>query len=148
MNQTAYHKALYFLNQRDYTIQEMQQKLQKSFPIAEVEEVIVRLKDEKLLDDQRFVENYVSYMSNYGSQGGYYHAHKLQIKGIDPDLFWQFWQEINEDQLIERTFAQNQWRFQPLNFQQKPRIMRFLNGKGFKYQQIQNLINQLGFADE
>ena len=57
--QEIYHHALKLLRRRDYTVQQLQEKLEARFGDVP-EEVVAQLLAKRFLDDRRYAENFVT----------------------------------------------------------------------------------------
>ena len=89
----AYRKALFILERRDHTENELQKKLHdKEFSQESITEALERLKEYGLVDDRRFTEQYLRY--HYTEQSKRVLSMKLLRKGIRTELFDSVYSEI------------------------------------------------------
>lgn len=135
--------AMNLLARREYTLFELRQKLlKKSSDLDAINQVIANLQTEGLQSDQRFTESFTRMRLRQG-KGKRLVAMELKQKGVDTHLIQEFlsdeeqWREALSA-LIERRFS-GQIARDP---QQKAKQFRYLQSRGFSYEQIQAIVHQ------
>jgi regulatory protein len=135
--------AMNLLARREYTRQELIQKLsRKSFDLDLINQVVSLLQTDDLQSDQRFAEAFTRMRLRQG-KGKRLVAMELKQRGVSPQLIQEFvsndeqWRE-SLSALIERRFS-GQLASDP---QQKAKQLRYLQSRGFTYEQIQAVVRQ------
>lgn len=110
------------------------------------EEIISRLKDLGLLDDERYLEIYLEEKFNYSSDGSIKIKNKLYQKGfkstdVDPHL--HKFKEIEFENL--KKLIEN--RRNSRKKEEKNKLIRFLLSKGYEYSMISEVIGDY-FSEE
>lgn len=110
------------------------------------EEIISRLKDLGLLDDERYLEIYLEEKFNYSSDGSIKIKNKLYQKGfkstdVDPHL--HKFKEIEFENL--KKLIEN--RRNSRKKEDKNKLIRFLLSKGYEYSMISEIIGDY-FSEE
>lgn len=110
------------------------------------EEIISRLKDLGLLDDERYLEIYLEEKFNYSSDGSIKIKNKLYQKGfkstdVDPHLYK--FKEIEFENL--KKLIEN--RRNSRKKEDKNKLIRFLLSKGYEYSMISEVIGDY-FSEE
>ncbi len=129
--------AMDLLARREHGFKELVRKLSVRFPQASVIEALTRLREERLQNDERFVESYV-YSRQQRGYGPVRIKSELFQKGIDSELIGQYlleqeehWNELASD-VKERKFGS-----QPSgDAKERARQSRFLAQRGFSMSQI------------
>lgn len=134
--------AMNLLARREYSASELQDKLRsKTSNNLVIDEVVRQLQVDGLQSDQRFAEAFVRMRLRQG-KGKRLVARELQQKGIPTTLIQEFlaednqWEEALRD-LIQRRFS-GQIATEP---KQKARQLRYLQARGFTYEQIRSAID-------
>jgi len=130
------------LTRREHSFVELKNKLAKrDFSSDEVNEVLIRLQDEKLLSDERFTENYIRYRQNRGF-GPIRISNELRERGVSDDLI-QMYLDMNDPNW--KTLAKDVWqkRFDtpPQDHNERAKHSRFLWQRGFTQEQISSLFD-------
>lgn len=82
IDEEAKAAALRLLSVRDRSIHELRIRLERSYPMEVVDEVIEYLEKMGYLDDLRFARNYVEYRNRFRPTGNYLLRLELSDKGI------------------------------------------------------------------
>lgn len=135
--------AMNLLARREYSAQELRQKLsKKSSDLDVITQVIERLIEDGLQSDERFAEAFTKMRLRQG-KGSTVVGFELKQKGISPQLIGVYvqssdtqWQE-SLSQLIHRRFA-GQIADEP---REKAKQLRFLQSRGFTLDQIRQVIS-------
>jgi regulatory protein len=128
--------ALPWLAKRDYSSAELQRKLAAlGYQEVAVADAIERLQAERVLDDARYCERYVSYQAHRG-QGPVRVRHDLAAEGlpgalIDPALEGQDWRQHCREARRKR-FGPDL----PADWKEKGRQSKFLQYRGFSSDHI------------
>ena len=135
-------KALDLLARRDYAPLELATKLQKySNDEAAIKAVIDELIRQRLLDEQRFIENFIQHKSSkYGSRKVKY---LLSQKVTDSSVIDEIYRHSNIDELalacqqLTKKFATP-----PLEAKSQAKYLRFLLNRGFSFSIAQQALQE------
>lgn len=141
-NRRAYSRALYLLGFRDYSEKEMQNKLKLDFTDDAIENTIEKLKEQKLLDDEKFASKYADVLIFEKKFSKKMAVYELTKKGIDKQISESIVDDIDVDEkdqimdLISRKYkdAYNDEKV-------KRRAIAFLKRHGYKIHDIFDVIN-------
>lgn len=134
--------ALNLLARREHSIQELKQKLlRKNFPAEEIQSVLQKLSQEKLLNEDRFIENYIHFRRMKGYGPTRIRAELLE-RGIQESIIESFLEKNAE---IWQEHAQHVWRKKfknklPQDFKSRAQQMKFLQYRGFTLEQIEKIL--------
>ena len=143
--------AYFYLRFRARTVYEMRIYLDKKAVShkatpEDIESVLQELQEMSLLDDRRFVQEYVASRSRNKPRSRYALTRELLRKGVDHSVISAFFTEagIDEEQLA-RTALQKVWgRYHRLEFLQKQkRATDYLRRRGFSFSVIQKVIKAM-----
>lgn len=144
------------VSKKRYTIEEMRKKLEsRAKKISELEEddclkedresnealaqmVIDRLKELNYLNDQSYLENYVSDRMRFRPRGEFLIKRELMMKGIDKQLLDSYFgkEKIDELEAATRLLESKKKRLMD-----KEKAYRFLASKGFKPDNIYKAVD-------
>lgn len=130
--------ALYLLARRDHSEFELKQKIEsKGYLPEDTENILTRLKETGLIDDERFAENYISYRSRRG-HGPNKLRMELKVKGVADSIIAQL-VEITDNAWFSE--ALNVWRKQfkgvlPTDAKERAKQTRYLYNRGYTQDQI------------
>jgi regulatory protein len=133
---------LQLLARRDYSTQELIHRLQaKAFDVSGIHHVLADLKQMGIINEQRFIENYIHWRRNkgYGPQ----RIHKeLQARGLPHQLIAEHLHITDNAWLMEaRKIWEKHFKGkQPSDFKSKAKQMRFLQYRGFTQEHIAAVI--------
>lgn len=134
------------LARREHSATELSRKLQrKAFNQEDINTVLTTLRQKGLLDDKRFIENYIHYRRTRGYGPLRIHAELLE-RGISQDLI-EHQLKITDNAWLEDVRKAWKKRFKsclPHDFKSRAQQMRFLHYRGFTSEQI----NQLFHSDD
>lgn len=129
--------AMDLLARREHGFKELVRKLSVRFPQESVIDALTRLREERLQNDERFVESYV-YSRQQRGYGPVRIKSELFQKGIDSELIGQYllehddhWDELAKE-VKERKFGAST----PRDNKERARQTRFLAQRGFSMSQI------------
>jgi regulatory protein len=108
-------------------------------------EVVRQLEAERLLSDDRFMESLIQARRNRG-YGPLRIQKELQEKGVAPEAIAGWLDATNRDWIddIRRVQRKKFGARLPKNYTERARQARFLQYRGFTYDQIQQLLDPRG----
>ena len=112
---------------------------------ALADEVVRQLEAERLLSDDRFMESLIRARRERG-YGPLRIQKELQEKGVAPEAIGQ-WLDVTGREWLEDIRRVQRKKFGarlPRNFAERARQARFLQYRGFTYDQIQQVLNPHG----
>jgi regulatory protein len=135
--------AYRLLGRREYSVQELDQRLRRKWPAAEsaaVDEVVEALVDENLLSDERFAESYVR-STVQRHQGPLKIRAALRARGVADGLIAD-----HLDRYTDRwTALAREWLGRqvslPVDFEDKKKFYRRLVNRGFTHDQAMDALN-------
>ena len=135
--QAARKAALQLLARRDYSSVELSNRLrERGFDAATVTTLVEALERERLIDDARYVENFVSYHAARG-QGPARIGRELRFLKVDAELIDRFLEEGQDWTSRAREVRQKKFGRQvPETYAGKAKQARFLQYRGFTGAQI------------
>jgi len=111
-----------------------------------VEEIISKLKEEKFLDDERYVKAYVSDKFRLNKWGKIKIRHYLKAKGLSNSTIEIGLNEINEEQykkVLISTLKDKAKKLKSDNkFERTAQIIRFAQSRGFEPEIIHRYLNE------
>ena len=136
------NSAMDLLTGREYSRAELADKLNKRFDHhSAIDEVLQRLADEGLQSDSRFAEAFVR-SRIYRGHGLARIRQDIRQKGIADELVAQALEDADADwYALARDVAQRKFgQRQPADQREKAKRMRFLQYRGFNYDQIKHAL--------
>ena len=129
--------ALDALARRDYSTEDLRLKLlEKGYDASIVLPLLDALRDEKLLDDLRYLENFVTYHAARG-QGPLRVASELRRHGLQGTQVEEYLDSYPEWLMqLKRARLKKFGAKTPKNYQERQRQARFLGYRGFTSAQI------------
>jgi regulatory protein len=133
--------ALDALARRDLAAEDLRRKLiEKGYDTAVVAPVLDALRAEKLVDDRRYVENFVAYHASRG-QGPIRIRLNLRQKGLEGALVEECLDAYADWMLRLKEVQRKKFgAIRPDNYADKQRQSRFLNYRGFTSAQIRSAL--------
>ena len=143
-------KAYFYLQFRLRTILEMQQYLQKkakqlSFPKDIVQKVVEQLLEEKYLDDEKFIQEYVRSRSNTNPKGNYAIKQELMQKGIPEDMIQKALENSETDEITRALLVLRKKQStlsRCTHIKKFQKAMAFLKRRGFSFDTAQKAYAQ------
>jgi regulatory protein len=133
--ESAYQRALKFINYQPRSEAEIRQNLQKfGTPEKQVEQIVDRLKQLDLVDDQRFAMAWVENRNTFRPRSRRALTAELRQRGIEPQTIDDVLQDIDEETLAYQAACKQARKLQNLeweNYRQK--MVQFLARRGFSY---------------
>ncbi len=147
--EVAYTKALRFLGYRARSVQEVRENLQKhEIPESVIEEVLKRLQETNLLNDQQFAQAWVENRSTFRPRSRRALAMELRQKGLDDEVVQDTLDaNVDENALAleaARKYARKARKWEQLewpDFRQK--LGGFLGRRGFSYGVVAPVLRQV-----
>jgi len=135
-----------WLARREHSRRELYNKLLKkgcAGPLAD--EVVKRLEQERLVSDDRFMESLIRVRRERG-YGPLRIQKELHEKGVAPEAVERWLDVTGRDWLedIRRVQRKKFGARRPKSFAERARQARFLQYRGFTYDQIQQVLNPHG----
>ncbi len=144
--EVAYQKAMRFLGYRARSVAEVRENLQKhEIPEAVIEEVLKRLQEANLLNDQEFAQAWVENRNTFRPRSRRALAMELRHKGLDDEVV----QEALDKNVDENTLALEAARkylrkVQKLEWPEfRQKLGSFLGRRGFSYGVIAPVLQQV-----
>ena len=136
MHESAYQKALNYLSYRIRSEAEVRKHLVgKGIQEEVVVQVLVRLQNAGLVDDERFARSWVENRSEYRPRSRRALVYELKRKGVSEAAIHSAVDEIDEEELAYLAALKKAMRYNRLEwpaFRQK--MHTYLAGRGFNYE--------------
>jgi regulatory protein len=144
--EAAYLAALRFLSYRLRSKKEIVDRLnQKGFTSDQIDQVIARLEEERMVDDQRFAESWAESRKVFRPRSKNWISRELRSKGIPSPQIEKALSEIGSDAQLALSAAQKahrRWRDEsPEDFRQH--CTAFLARRGFTYESIREVLPKI-----
>lgn len=142
----AYQKAMRFLGYRARSVQEVRKNLEKhEIPEAVIEEVLKRLQETNMLNDQEFAQAWVENRNSFRPRSRRSLAMELRQKGLHDEVVNEVLnQNVDENTLALQAARKHLRRVEKLewpDFRQK--LGSFLGRRGFSYGVIAPVLRQV-----
>jgi regulatory protein len=135
-----------WLARREHSRRELQDKLsKKGCDAALAAEVVNKLESERLVSDDRFMESLIRARRNRG-YGPLRIQKELREKGVAPEAIAN-WLDVTSREWVEDIRRVQRKKFGgriPRSYAERARQARFLQYRGFTYDQIQQLLDPRG----
>lgn len=133
---------------QDRCHQEVEQKMWDFLLVPEAkDEILLYLMKENYLNEERFTRSYIRgkfYMKSWGRNKIRNH---LKFKGVPEKLINNSFDEIDDDdyrQTLTKIFDNYYSKMKGLqDYQKKSKTIKYLLGRGFEYEEIKVVINEL-----
>ena len=151
---SVYDQALRLLEFRSRTIAELRRKLvHKGASASEVDDVIARLCDQKLLNDADFAHEFARTRVLGAGASRRRIVQELRRKGVAPDVADQAVAGMEDSEGIDvsaaiHRVAEKKWKTLARldDFARKRRLYAFLARRGFNPDEIRSALDKLGAA--
>lgn len=137
-----YNKALDYLSRREYGSTELTQKLEgRGFETGLVAKVLAQLQANNLQCDTRFAESYILSRARRGMGPNKIHK-ELESKAVPQNIIDTVFEALRSDgfiswdQIVEQQYQKKYRNSQPNNYNEWAKRARFLQGRGFTFEQI------------
>ena len=143
--EVAFQSALHLLKYRPRTESEMRSRLlQKSISPQVVEEVIERLKRNQMLDDRRFTIEWIENRSELKPRGRRLLEFELRQHGVEQEIIQDSLADVDDEQLAYQAAARRVRKYQELEWSEfRIKLARYLSQRGFQYDTIRDVTNQI-----
>tara|TARA_B100001939_G_C16944725_1_gene619772 strand:+ start:3014 stop:3466 length:453 start_codon:yes stop_codon:yes gene_type:complete len=139
---TIYNKSLDLLSRREHSVFELIQKLKKRYgPNKLINDVIIRLQESNLLDDQRFSEGYIKVRARKGFGPRRIDAELQQRKVSEAIINQELSMIENWNELALLAFKKKFGNFQK-DTKEILKAKSFLQNRGFSFEQIEFCIQE------
>ena len=139
---TIYNKSLDLLSRREHSVFELIQKLKKRYgPNKLINDVIIRLQESNLLDDQRFAEAYIKVRARKGFGPRRIDAELQQRKVSEAIINQELSMIENWNELALLAFKKKFGNFQK-DTKEILKAKSFLQNRGFSFEQIEFCIQE------
>ena len=140
--QTAYNKALKLVSVRYKTQKEVQDYLyNKGYLPAVVAYAIKKLNEYHFIDDERYVDSFIA--SHKNTMGKLKLKQLLFAKGVSENLINEKLEDDFEQTEQIKILAEKYMRTKENNYANKQKLARYLMGKGFEFDDIKKVINEV-----
>ena len=137
-----YNKSLDLLSRREHSVFELIQKLKKRYgPNKLINDVIIRLQESNLLDDQRFAEAYIKVRARKGFGPRRIDAELQQRKVSEAIINQELSMIENWNELALLAFKKKFSNFQK-DTKEILKAKSFLQNRGFSFEQIEFCIQE------
>jgi regulatory protein len=138
---SAYAAAVSLLARRDYASGELTEKLrERGFPAEEISQAVVDLRERRLLDDQRYAGNFLSYRAARG-QGPARIRRDLEAAGLTPELISATLAAGPDWAALARKVRATRFGAEPpVAWHEKAQQSRFLHYRGFSADHIRSAL--------
>ena len=137
-----FKQALLYVSKALKTSKEVRDYLYKKKVSPELQdEIIEKLLDLKLLDDERYLEMYLEEKFNYSTDGSIKIKHKLYQKGFqskDVDPLLPKYQDLEISNLKKLVSDRKKSR----KNEDKQKLIRYLMSKGYEYSMISEVVKE------
>jgi len=141
--ESAYLAALRFLSYRLRSKKEIVDRLnQKGFTSDQIDQVIVRLEEERMVDDQRFAESWAESRKVFRPRSKNWISRELRSKGIPSPQIEKALSEIGSDAQLALSAAQKahrRWKSDSID-EFRQHCTAFLARRGFTYESIREVL--------
>lgn len=139
---TIYNKSLDLLSRREHSVFELTQKLKKRYGLNKlINDVIIRLQESNLLNDQRFAEAYIKVRARKGFGPRRIDAELQQRKVSEAIINQELSMIENWNELALLAFKKKFGNFQK-DTKEILKAKSFLQNRGFSFEQIEFCIQE------
>ena len=139
---TIYNKSLDLLSRREHSVFELIQKLKKRYgPNKLINDVIIRLQESNLLDDQRFSEGYIKVRARKGFGPRRIDA-ELQQRKVSETIINQELSMIEDWNALALAAFKKKFGNLQKDTKKILKAKSFLQNRGFSFEQIEFCIQE------
>lgn len=141
----AYRQAMLFLGIRARSEQEIRKNLEKhEVPPAVIEQTIERLREEHLVNDGQFAQEWVANRSEFRPRSRRALAVELKRKGLDESAIRSATEAVDEESLAYAAAQKRVRRLEGLEWNEfRKKLGEFLARRGFAYDVIAPTVKRL-----
>lgn len=149
VSEKAYQRAVNFLSYRVRTEIEIRRNLRKhDTPDESVEQVLERLRRNRLIDDFEFARTWVENRSEFRPRGRRVLTSELRQKGVDQNIIDEALQDIDEEALAYQAAHKNARKYRRYEWPDfRKKLLGFLARRGFNYSIAAPIVEQV-WAEE
>jgi regulatory protein len=145
----AYNYALFLLNLSMRTEGELREKMQRRGYLSEIiNEVIVRLKTDRYVNDEHYAEVFIESMKRYKYYGSFMIKKKLFEKKVPKEIIESKLEEFlteDDERGIAKTYVEKNFgklsEVRKFEYSEKQKIMRRLMARGFNLDLAKSLVS-------
>ncbi len=142
--QRAHSEALRFVSYRPRTEAEVRRKLRRTYPSNLVDEVVILLRDEKLIDDSAFASAWAESRHSLKPRSAYAIRRELLTKGVDRNVAEEAVEGLDDDDSAYRAAQSLARRTAPLGLAAfRRRLLGFLRRRGYATSACRRTIDRL-----
>ena len=134
-------------SRREYCTKDVLAKAEKSLEgnKDEARKILQTLIEERYVDDLRYAEAYARDKSSIAGWGAVKIRYMLSAKGVDKDTISKALEEIDDRKADDRLrkLLENKYRTLKDDPQWKLKLLRFALGRGYSYDEVNDLIASL-----
>ena len=142
----ALDRSLKIITGRDMTEGMIKDKLKEDlYPEDIIDSVIEKLKNERLINDERFIRGFIEGKSSKKSKRDIMAA--LALKRVNMNQAERIYDELSsegslsdEKELIIKLLEKRHYDFENADFDEKQKQIRYLMGKGFSFDSIHSAL--------
>lgn len=141
----AYQQALLFLGYRARSEAEVRKNLEKhEIPSAAIEETLARLREERLLNDSKFAQDWVANRSEFRPRSKRALVIELRRKGLDDSAIQSATGAVDEEALAYAAAEKRVRRLEELEWNEfRKKLGEFLARRGFAYEVIAPTVKKI-----
>lgn len=135
-HEVAYAQALNYLSYRPRSETEVRRNLLRhETPEAQIERIVVRLKEAGLLNDQAFAQTWVENRNEMRPRSRRMLAHELRQRGLDAQAIDESLSEVDDDALAYQAASAHARKLRDLEWADfRKKMYAFLARRGFSYE--------------
>jgi regulatory protein len=140
---TARERAINLLARREHSRKELNDKLlQKGFEQPEITEALDSLQAKNWLSDQRFTESWIRHRVNT-KHGKLKICYELTLKGVNKTIINQTLNDLSLDWFEVAVKAwHKKYRKLPIDHTERAKQIRYLNSRGFSFDEANYALEQ------
>lgn len=141
----AYQQAILFLSYRARSEAEVRKNLEKhGIPLAVIDETVERLRQERLVNDERFAQEWVANRSEFRPRSRRALGIELKQKGLTEATIKSATQAVDEEALAYAAAQKRLRRLDGLEWHEfRQKLSEFLARRGFEYEIITPIVKRL-----
>jgi len=140
----AYEKALYLLEYRPHSRQELLTKVLREYPESAAVQAVERVTELGLIDDAAYAADLAEEFLNRRGYGIHRAKMELLKRGIDRDLAQQVLSEVDTDPLAQLTeIIAKKYRPLPTEPREVQKVVAAMVRRGYEFSQVRQALKQL-----
>lgn len=134
-------------SRREYCVSDVYKKALKALEgdADAARQVVYSLVKDRYVDDLRYSSAFARDKSSIQGWGATKIRYMLSVKGVSSDVISQALEEIDEDRASSRLYKliENKYRSLKDDPQCRLKLLRFALGRGYSYDEVNSVVNQL-----